>query len=180
MTGGQHVGSELSPQRSPHPMHSEGIREIYLVSENPHYPASITSLGIKVAHRDDLDAVRKACREIKSTSAIVFVQTCAAEKRRRLAWPDGRPGAPRDQSGGMRGCGDCSFQCCISVSRWRRSWGRKRTINQSTCNKDYSCPRVRPSLSPSMAAGCVTGAGGPRRHRRSAGAGLAAVAGSAL
>ena len=84
MTGGQHVDGDLSPQQITFQLHSEGIREIYLVSENPDaYPASDIAPGTKTAHRDQLDAVMKTLREVKGASAIVFVQTCAAEKRRR-------------------------------------------------------------------------------------------------
>ena len=84
MTGGQHVDGELSPQQITFQLHSEGIRDIYLVSENPDaYPASEIAPGVRTAHRDDLDAVQKTLRKVKGASAIVFVQTCAAEKRRR-------------------------------------------------------------------------------------------------
>jgi indolepyruvate ferredoxin oxidoreductase len=143
MTGGQHVDGELSPQQITFQLHSEGIREIYLVSENPHlYPASDIAPGVKVAHRDDLDAVQRACREVKGASAIVFVQTCAAEKRRRR-----KRGLMEDPARRVlinpavcEGCGDCSVQSnCISVEPLETELGRKRTINQSTCNKDYSC-----------------------------------------
>ncbi|HAO40549.1 MAG TPA: indolepyruvate ferredoxin oxidoreductase family protein, partial [Afipia sp.] len=84
MTGGQHVDGELSPQQVTFQLHSEGIRDIYLVSENPEaYPASDIAPGTKVAHRDQLDEVQRTLRETPGCSAIVFVQTCAAEKRRR-------------------------------------------------------------------------------------------------
>jgi indolepyruvate ferredoxin oxidoreductase len=143
MTGGQHVDGELSPQQITFQLHAEGIREIYLVSENPGaYPPSDIAPGVKTAHRDELDAVMKACREVKGTSAIVFVQTCAAEKRRRR-----KRGLMEDPQRRVminpavcEGCGDCSVQSnCISVEPLETELGRKRTINQSTCNKDYSC-----------------------------------------
>ncbi len=143
MTGGQHHDGDLSPQQITFQLHSEGIREIYLVSENPHlYPASEIAPGVKLAHRDELDAVMKACRQIKGASAIVFVQTCAAEKRRRR-----KRGLMEDPSRRVminpavcEGCGDCSVQSnCISVEPLETEFGRKRAINQSTCNKDYSC-----------------------------------------
>ena len=132
MTGGQHVDGELSPQQITFQMHSEGIRDIYLVSENPHlYPASDIAPGVKVAHRDDLDAVQKACREIKGTSAIVFVQTCAAEKRRRR-----KRGLMEDPARRVlinpavcEGCGDCSVQSnCISVEPLETELGRKLSL----------------------------------------------------
>ena len=143
MTGGQHVDGELSPQQITFQLHAEGIRDIYLVSENPDaYPASDIAPGVKVAHRDELDAVQKTCRKLKGTSAIVFVQTCAAEKRRRR-----KRGLMEDPARRVminpavcEGCGDCSVQSnCISVEPLETELGRKRTINQSTCNKDYSC-----------------------------------------
>ena len=143
MTGGQRHDGDLSPQQITFQLHSEGIREIYLVSENPDaYPASDIAPGTKLAHRDELDAVQKACREVKGASAIVFVQTCAAEKRRRR-----KRGTLEDpqrrvmiNAAVCEGCGDCSVQSnCISVEPLETEMGRKRTINQSSCNKDYSC-----------------------------------------
>jgi indolepyruvate ferredoxin oxidoreductase len=143
MTGGQHVDGELSPQQITFQLHAEGIRQIYLVSENPDaYPAAEIAPGVKTAHRDELDAVMKTCRTLRGTSAIVFVQTCAAEKRRRR-----KRGLMEDPARRViinpavcEGCGDCSVQSnCISVEPLETELGRKRTINQSTCNKDYSC-----------------------------------------
>ena len=143
MTGGQHVDGELSPQQITFQMHAEGIRHIYLVSEKPElYPASDIAPGVITRHRDELDAVMKECRELKGTSAIVFVQTCAAEKRRRR-----KRGLMEDPARRVminpavcEGCGDCSVQSnCISVEPLETEMGRKRTINQSSCNKDYSC-----------------------------------------
>ena len=188
MTGGQHVDGELSPQQITFQLHSEGIRNIYLVSENPGaYPASDIAPGVKVAHRDELDTVQRTCRTLKGTSAIVFVQTCAAEKRRRR-----KRGLMEDPARRVminpavcEGCGDCSVQSnCISVEPLETEMGRKRTINQSTCNKDYSCLK---GFCPSF----VTIDGGKPRRRapaslgdtsldRSARAGLIPVAGAAL
>src|SRR6201996_8235585 len=143
MTGGQHVDGELSPQQITFQLHAEGIRQIYLVSENPDaYPANEIAPGTKTAHRDELDAVMKTCRTMKGTPAIVFVQTCAAEKRRRR-----KRGTMEDPQRRIfinpavcEGCGDCSVQSnCISVEPLETELGRKRVINQSSCNKDYSC-----------------------------------------
>src|SRR6476469_3169652 len=162
MTGGQHVDGELSPQQITFQLHSEGIRDIYLVSENPNlYPASDIAPGVITRHRDELDAVMKECRAIKGTSAIVFVQTCAAEKRRRR-----KRGLMEDPARRVminpavcEGCGDCSVQSnCISVEPLETELGRKRAINQSTCNKDYSCVK---GFCPSF----VTVDGGKLRRR---------------
>ena len=105
MTGGQHVDGELSPQQITFQLHSEGIREIYLVSENPQlYPASDIAPGVKTAHRDELDAVQKTCRKREGR----FGHRVRADLRGRKApppqaRPDGGSGAPRhDQSGRLR------------------------------------------------------------------------------
>jgi indolepyruvate ferredoxin oxidoreductase len=162
MTGGQHVDGELSPQQVTVQLHSEGIRDIYLVSETPEaYPASDIAPGTKVAHRDQLDEVQRTLREVPGCSAIVFVQTCAAEKRRRR-----KRGLMEDPSKRVfinpavcEGCGDCSVQSnCISVEPLETELGRKRTINQSSCNKDYSCVK---GFCPSF----VTVEGGTLRKR---------------
>src|SRR6266576_3864910 len=117
--------------------------------------------GTKTAHRDQLDAVMKTLREVKGASAIVFVQTCAAEKRRRR-----KRGTLEDPQRRViinpavcEGCGDCSVQSnCISVEPLETELGRKRTINQSSCNKDYSCVK---GFCPSF----VTVEGGKLRRR---------------
>ncbi|MGB3271465.1 MAG: indolepyruvate ferredoxin oxidoreductase family protein [Xanthobacteraceae bacterium] len=143
MTGGQRHDGDLSPQQITFQLHAEGVRNIYLVSENPDaYPASTIAPDTKTAHRDELDNVMKALRETPGCSAIVFVQTCAAEKRRRR-----KKGILEDPARRIminaavcEGCGDCSVQSnCISVEPLETELGRKRTINQSSCNKDYSC-----------------------------------------
>src|SRR3984885_2371508 len=168
MTGGQHVDGDLSPQQITFQLHVEGIRDIYLVSENPGaYPASEIAPGVKLAHRDELDAVMKTLRQVKGASAIVFVQTCAAEKRRRR-----KRGTMEDPQRRVlinpavcEGCGDCSVQSnCISVEPLETELGRKRTINQSSCNKDYSCLK---GFCPSF----VTVDGGALRRRAPAGIG---------
>ena len=172
MTGGQHVDGDLSPQQITFQLHSEGIRDIYLVSENPDaYPASDIAPGVRTAHRDDLDAVQKTLRKVKGASAIVFVQTCAAEKRRRR-----KRGLLEDPARRVminpavcEGCGDCSVQSnCISVEPLETEMGRKRTINQSTCNKDYSCVK---GFCPSF----VTIDGGKMRKRAAANLGNTSV-----
>ena len=186
MTGGQRHDGDLSPQQITFQLHAEGIREIYLVSENPGaYPTSKIAPGVKLAHRDELDTVMRACREVKGASAIVFVQTCAAEKRRRR-----KRGTMEDPERRVlinpavcEGCGDCSVQSnCISVEPLETEFGRKRSINQSACNKDYSCLK---GFCPSF----VTVDGGALRRRAPAGLGdigesartcLKAIAGSAL
>ncbi|WP_315833249.1 indolepyruvate ferredoxin oxidoreductase family protein [Bradyrhizobium prioriisuperbiae] len=143
MTGGQRHDGDLSPQQITFQLHAEGIREIYLVSENPDsYPASTIAPGTKLAHRDELDTVMRTLRETPGCSAIVFVQTCAAEKRRRRkrGLLEDPPKRVVINSAVCEGCGDCSVQSnCISVEPLETALGRKRAINQSSCNKDFSC-----------------------------------------
>lgn len=143
MTGGQRHDGDLSPQQITFQLHAEGVRNIYLVSENPDsYPAATIAPGTKLAHRDELDTVMRTLRETPGCSAIVFVQTCAAEKRRRRKRGilEDPPKRVVINSAVCEGCGDCSVQSnCISVEPLETELGRKRAINQSSCNKDFSC-----------------------------------------
>ena len=143
MTGGQPHDGELTPQQITHQLHHENVRKIYLLSDKPDlYPASELAPGVIVKHRDHIDAVMKELREIEGVTAIVYVQTCAAELRRRRKRkladdPDMRlfinPAV-------CEGCGDCSKQSnCIAIEPKETEFGRKRQINQSACNKDFSC-----------------------------------------
>ncbi len=162
MTGGQHHDGDLSPQKITLQLHAEGIREIYLVSEAPDtYPADTIAPGVKKYHRDELDSVIEDVPRVQGHLG----HRLRADLRRReapppQARPDGRSGAPRhDQPGGLRSCGDCSVQSnCISVEPLETEFGRKRAINQSSCNKDYSCLK---GFCPSF----VTIDGGKLRHR---------------
>ena len=143
MTGGQPIDGPLSPEEVTHQLYQEGVKPIYLLSDRPEaHPAAKLAPGVVVRHRDEIDAVMEALREAPGCSAIVYVQTCAAEKRRRR-----KRGAMEDPD--MRvwinpevceGCGDCSLQSnCVAVEPLETEMGRKRAINQSACNKDFSC-----------------------------------------
>jgi indolepyruvate ferredoxin oxidoreductase len=143
MTGGQPHDGELTPQQITHQLHHENVHKIYLLSDKPElYPAADLAPGVIVKHRDHIDAVMEELREIPGVTAIVFVQTCAAELRRRRKRkladdPDMRlfinPAV-------CEGCGDCSKQSnCVAIEPKETEFGRKRQINQSACNKDFSC-----------------------------------------
>jgi indolepyruvate ferredoxin oxidoreductase len=143
MTGGQPIDGTLTPQQVTHQMYHEGVARIVLMSDRPDvYKASELAPGTQIRHRDEVDAVMLELREIPGTTVIVFEQTCAAEKRRRrkrgkMEDPDMRlfinPAV-------CEGCGDCSEKSnCIAVEPEETEMGRKRRINQSMCNKDYSC-----------------------------------------
>jgi indolepyruvate ferredoxin oxidoreductase len=146
MTGGQPVGerpeghSVLQIQKS---LVAEGVRKLVIVSDQPEkYDGAALETGVTVHHRDELDAIQRQFRELKGTTAIIYDQTCATEKRRRrkrgtLADPDRRVIINELV---CEGCGDCSVQSnCLSVEPIETEFGRKRRINQNTCNKDYSC-----------------------------------------
>jgi indolepyruvate ferredoxin oxidoreductase len=143
MTGGQAVDGSLSPQIVTHQLHAEGVRPIYLLSDAPEaYAGTDLAPGVVVKSRDELEPVMLELRETPGCSAIVYVQTCAAEKRRRRSRrpTDDPPKRMFIHSGVCEGCGDCSIQSnCISIEPVETEFGRKRRINQSSCNKDYSC-----------------------------------------
>jgi indolepyruvate ferredoxin oxidoreductase len=143
MTGGQPAEGALSPEQIIHELVAEGVSPVVLVSEDPsRFAASKLPPGVRILHRDRLDAVQRELREIKGTSAIVYEQTCANEKRRRRKkgkYPD-----PDKRlfinTAVCEGCGDCSVQSnCLSVTPVETEFGRKRAIDQSSCNKDFSC-----------------------------------------
>jgi indolepyruvate ferredoxin oxidoreductase len=143
MTGGQPVEQQITPLDMVNQLLSEGVRPVRLVSDHPEqYAHSKLPPNVSVHHRDELDRLQRELREIKGVSGIVYEQTCAAEKRRRrkrklMADPDKRVFINQDV---CEGCGDCSVQSnCISVLPLETEFGRKRKIDQSTCNKDYSC-----------------------------------------
>jgi len=143
MTGGQSIDGGLTPTQITHQLKAEGVWPVYLVTDEPdQYPAGQVAEGVIVRHRDYLDTVMRELRELKGCNAIVYVQTCAAEKRRRrkrglMDDPDKRLFINADV---CEGCGDCSNQSnCVSVEPLETAQGRKRRINQSSCNKDYSC-----------------------------------------
>ncbi|MEM8837559.1 MAG: indolepyruvate ferredoxin oxidoreductase family protein [Pseudomonadota bacterium] len=143
MTGGQSVDGQLTPQQITQQLHYEGVKVIHLVSDEPEkYNRAELAPGVKVGHRDTLDQVMKELRDTPGCTAIVYDQTCAAEKRRRR-----KRGLMEDPSRRVfinsdvcEGCGDCSVQSnCVAVEPLETPMGRKRKINQSACNKDFSC-----------------------------------------
>jgi indolepyruvate ferredoxin oxidoreductase len=143
MTGGQPAEGALTPEQIIRELVAEGVSPVLLVSEDPSrfFPSDLPP-GVTIHHRDELDALQRRLREMKGTSAIVYEQTCANEKRRRRkrgAYPD--PGRRIFINTAVcEGCGDCSVQSnCLSVVPVETEFGRKRAIDQSTCNKDYSC-----------------------------------------
>jgi indolepyruvate ferredoxin oxidoreductase len=144
MTGGQPVDGPLSVGDITRQVLAEGAVRCVVVTDNPgHYGAkSGLGAGVTVHHRDDYDRIQRELREVKGVTVIVYEQTCAAEKRRRRkrgTFPD-----PAKRmfinSDVCEGCGDCSVKSnCVSVWPKETELGRKRQIDQSSCNKDYSC-----------------------------------------
>ncbi len=146
MTGGQQVGERPeghSVLQIMHSVKSEGAVKIVIVTDEPQkYAGVVLADGVTVHHRDELDRIQRELREIKGCSVLIYDQTCATEKRRRrkrglLATPDKTVVI---NEAVCEGCGDCSVKSnCLSVEPVETPFGRKRRINQSTCNKDYSC-----------------------------------------
>jgi indolepyruvate ferredoxin oxidoreductase len=146
MTGGQRVGERPEGHSVLQIMNSllaEGVAKLVIVTDQPEkYDGVALAAGVTVHHRDELDAIQRQFRELKGTTVIVYDQTCATEKRRRrkrgtMADPEKRVVINELV---CEGCGDCSVQSnCLSVEPVETEFGRKRRINQNTCNKDYSC-----------------------------------------
>jgi len=163
MTGGQSMDGPLDPAMITRQVYAEGAKRIVVVSDEPEKYSGDTEWapGVKVEHRDRLDAVQRDLREVEGVSVLVYDQTCAAEKRRRRkrgTYPD-PPKRVFINELVCEGCGDCSVQSnCLSVVPVESEYGRKRAIDQSSCNKDFSCLK---GFCPSFVT--VHG-GGPRRH----------------
>ena len=144
MTGGQAMDGPLTVPRISQQVHAEGARRVVVVSDEPHkYPRDAGfAPGVTVHHRDELDAVQRELREVSGTSVLIYDQTCAAEKRRRRKrgqFPD-PPRRVFINETICEGCGDCGVKSnCLAVVPLETEFGRKRAIDQSACNKDYSC-----------------------------------------
>ncbi|MCR9212188.1 MAG: indolepyruvate ferredoxin oxidoreductase family protein [Proteobacteria bacterium] len=144
MTGGQPFDGPLSPWLISQQVHAEGVKQIAVVTDEPEkYDSSANwAPGVKIHHRDDLDKVQRELREVKGVTALIYDQTCAAEKRRRRkrgTFPDPAKRAFINELV-CEGCGDCGVASnCVSVKPLETDFGRKRVIDQSSCNKDFSC-----------------------------------------
>ncbi|MBO9408114.1 indolepyruvate ferredoxin oxidoreductase family protein [Shimia sp. R9_1] len=143
MTGGQTNEGDLSPQRIASELRAIGVQDLAVVyDEKEEVDQSLFPSGISFHERANLKSVEKKFRDINGVTAIVYVQTCASEKRRRrkrgaFPDPDRRVFINTDV---CEGCGDCGVQSnCISIEPVETELGRKRKINQSSCNKDFSC-----------------------------------------
>ena len=144
MTGGQQVDGSLTVPIVTRQMQAEGARCIVVVTDEPQKYGARSGLasGTTVHHRRELDAVQRTMREIAGTTVIVYDQTCAAEKRRRRKrgkYPD-PPKRAFINPAVCEGCGDCGVKSnCVAVIPVETEFGRKRAIDQSSCNKDFSC-----------------------------------------
>lgn len=144
MTGGQPIDGIVTVPMMALQMVAEGVKRIALVTDNVERYKNTKDLPklVTIHDRKDLDSIQKELREIKGTSIIIYEQTCAAEKRRRR-----KKGLLDDPAQFLfindavcEGCGDCGIASnCVSLQPLETDFGRKRTIDQSSCNKDYSC-----------------------------------------
>ena len=147
MTGGQPVDGVISVDRIARQVESEGVKQVVVVSDNigqydsqrARFPA-----GTEFHDRAELDAVQRRLREVAGVTVLIYEQTCAAEKRRRrkkgeLVDP---PKRLFINEAVCEGCGDCTVQSnCVAVLPHETALGRKRKIDQTSCNKDYSCAK---------------------------------------
>jgi indolepyruvate ferredoxin oxidoreductase len=144
MTGGQQVDGPLTVPQITREVMAEGAKRAVVVTDDPDkYPLNAGfAPGVAVRHRDELDEVQRELREFEGTTVLIYDQTCAAEKRRRRKRGT-MPDPPRRvviNELVCEGCGDCGLASnCVSIVPVETEFGRKRQIDQSSCNKDYSC-----------------------------------------
>jgi indolepyruvate ferredoxin oxidoreductase len=143
MTGGQPIEGELTPAQIATELRAEGVAHIVVVTDDPDkYARQPLPPGVPVFHRESLDTVQKDLRERGGVSVLIYDQMCATERRRQrkrglLPDPDQRMFI---NAAVCEGCGDCGEQSnCLSVEPYETELGRKRRINQASCNKDFSC-----------------------------------------
>ena len=166
MTGGQPLDGGLTVPIVTRQLAAEGVHPIVIVTDEPDkYPLGTEfPHGTTIRHRDELDLVQRELRDLAGVTAIVYDQTCAAEKRRRRKrgrFPDPQKRVVINDLV-CEGCGDCSATSnCLSVVPVETEFGRKRAIDQSSCNKDFSCLK---GFCPSF----VTVEGGSLRRRPAA------------
>ena len=143
MTGGQRHDGGLTVDQLAAQVSAEGVKALAVVSDDPDkYGGQSFPAGVTFHHRSELDTVQRRMAEIDGVTVIIYDQTCAAEKRRRrkrgeMPDPDKRVIINELV---CEGCGDCSQKSnCVSVQPIETEFGRKRMIDQSNCNKDFSC-----------------------------------------
>ncbi|MBK9363887.1 MAG: indolepyruvate ferredoxin oxidoreductase family protein [Rubrivivax sp.] len=164
MTGGQPVDGGTSVDAIARQVESEGVARVVIVSDDigkHHALKGRFPAGTEFHPREELDAVQRRLRQVPGVTVLIYEQTCAAEKRRRRKKGE-LPDPPTRlfiHDAVCEGCGDCGVQSnCVAVLPHETDFGRKRRIDQSACNKDYSCAT---GFCPSFVS--VTG-GRPRRH----------------
>ena len=144
MTGGQAIPGGLSAQHLAAQLLAEGARKVVVVTDDlGHYEGAPSfPEGVEIVDRDELLRVQEDLQQIAGVTGLIYDQACAAELRRErkrgnAVDPDKRTFIHETV---CEGCGDCNVQSnCISVEPLETDLGRKRLINQSTCNKDFSC-----------------------------------------
>jgi indolepyruvate ferredoxin oxidoreductase len=144
MTGGQRNDGGLTVPEIAQEMRATGVERIAVVSDEPgKYPSNAGFPAfVTFHHRDELQVVQTEMMAVKGASVIIYDQTCAAEKRRRRRkgeFPDPQRRVIINEAV-CEGCGDCGVQSnCVAIAPVETKFGRKRQIDQSACNKDFSC-----------------------------------------
>ena len=143
MTGGQSLDGGITVGMVVDQVLAEGVEKVVVVTDEPKkYPRGFIAQGVPVYHRRDLQSLQKELRDVPGVSVLVYDQTCAAEKRRRrkrglFPVPDKRVFI---NAAVCEGCGDCGVKSnCVAVAPLETEFGTKRAIDQSACNKDFSC-----------------------------------------
>ena len=144
MTGGQSAIGGGTPWNISKQLTAEGVKKVFVISDEPEQFSELKLFadGVTIAHRDEMIPIQKQLREIEGVTAIIYVQTCATElrRRRKRGYVEDRERKIFVNPDVCEGCGDCAEKSnCVGVKPLKHFDGEKKQIDQSICNKDYSC-----------------------------------------
>ena len=144
MTGGQSAIGGGTPWNISKQLTAEGVKKVFVISDEPEQFSELKLFadGVTIAHRDEMIPIQKQLKEIEGVTAIIYVQTCATElrRRRKRGYVEDRERKIFVNPDVCEGCGDCAEKSnCVGVKPLKHFDGEKKQIDQSICNKDYSC-----------------------------------------
>ncbi|MEE9414055.1 MAG: indolepyruvate ferredoxin oxidoreductase family protein, partial [Acidimicrobiales bacterium] len=143
MTGGQDATFSVAVPELVTILLAQGVAKVAITTEDvDRYKRVDLPNEVEVHDRTEIVAVQEDLGNIPGVTVLIHDQFCAAELRRarrrsKLKMPTRRVVINHRICEGCGDCGDVSN--CLSVQPVATLLGRKTTIDQASCNFDYSC-----------------------------------------